>query len=384
MKHKALWREMGRACAVVMMGILAATTVEVGAVGMYISCEGDHECGRDKYCYTSGYCVSCTDCLIYKRENRTSYPYCAKSAVECGRCLPGFEEEIFTTGEVRYSCIPISSQSEDSSRTLYFTVGAIMTICVLLLGVFIFYKSYRKQGNTYYYSDGYLTIIYLLFAVNCIIFMFTVDAGISDIRETSFIICKEKEHEPLQQARPFQYSGARYHSDEEQEEPPNTPPYLHDDETLESNWTPPDYEEAVPPSNTNEPNNQTDENALPSSSQPASTANTSVDSGLSNSSSAVSSVSLPQRPFQGLGLSSNAVVSVEQPLTVHTRSHSDDDVSTSARSPKRARRDSGAQSLDDNPAPINVVGKPLHLIARSAKLPLQKVNESEYGTPAID
>jgi hypothetical protein len=116
-----------------------------------------------------------------------------------------------------------------------------------------------------------------------------------------------------------------------------------------------DYEEAVPPSNTNEPNNQTDENALPSSSQPASTANTSVDSGLSNSSSAVSSVSLPQRPFQGLGLSSNAVVSVEQPLTVHTRSHSDDDVSTSARSPKRARRDSGAQSLDDNPAPINVV-----------------------------
>jgi hypothetical protein len=115
-----------------------------------------------------------------------------------------------------------------------------------------------------------------------------------------------------------------------------------------------DCEEAVP-SNTHEPNNQTGDNELPSSSQSANAANTSVDSGLSNSCSAVSSVCLPQRPFQGLGSSANAVVSVEQPLTAHTRSHSDDDVSTSARSPKRARRDSGAQSLDEDPVPINVV-----------------------------
>jgi hypothetical protein len=53
--------------------------------------------------------------------------------------------------------------------------------------------------------------------------------------------------------------------------------------------------------------------------------------------------------------SSNAVASVEQPLTAHTRSHSDDDVSASSRSPKRARRDSGAQSLDEDQVPINVV-----------------------------
>jgi len=115
-----------------------------------------------------------------------------------------------------------------------------------------------------------------------------------------------------------------------------------------------DCEEVIP-ANTTVPNNQTDVNELPSSSQSANTANTSVDSGLSNISSAVSSATLPQHPVQGLESSSNAVVSVEQSLTSHTRSHSDEDVSTSARSPKRARRDSGAQSLDEDPLPINVV-----------------------------
>jgi hypothetical protein len=114
-----------------------------------------------------------------------------------------------------------------------------------------------------------------------------------------------------------------------------------------------DCDEVIP-ANTSVPNNQTDGNELPSSSQSANTASTSVDSGLSNASSALSSASLPQHPVQGLE-SSNAVVSVGQSLTSHSRSHSDDDVSASAHSPKRARRDSGAQSLDEDQVPINVV-----------------------------
>lgn len=115
-----------------------------------------------------------------------------------------------------------------------------------------------------------------------------------------------------------------------------------------------DCDEVIP-ANTSVPNNQTDGNELPSSSQSAfNTANTSVDSGLSNTSSALSSANLPQHPVQDLE-SSDTLVSVEQPLTAHTRSHSDDDVSTSARSPKRARRDSGAQSLDEDQVSINVV-----------------------------
>jgi hypothetical protein len=40
--------------------------------------------------------------------------------------------------------------------------------------------------------------------------MFIVEGGVSDIRETSFTICGEKEHQPLQQARPFQRSNTPY------------------------------------------------------------------------------------------------------------------------------------------------------------------------------
>jgi hypothetical protein len=60
-----------------------------------------------------------------------------------------FEEEIFTTGEVRDSCIPISSPPEDHSMTWYIVVGVIVTVGLLVLasGAFFHYKTRRKQGN---------------------------------------------------------------------------------------------------------------------------------------------------------------------------------------------------------------------------------------------
>jgi hypothetical protein len=41
--------------------------------------------------------------------------------------------------------------------------------------------------------------------------MLFVEAGLSDIREMSFTVRGEKEHQPLQQARPFQRSNTPYH-----------------------------------------------------------------------------------------------------------------------------------------------------------------------------
>jgi hypothetical protein len=70
-----------------------------------------------------------------------------------------FEEEIFTTGEVRDSCIPTSSQSEDQSMTVYIVIGVTMPVFLLGVVAFFCYKSYRKQGNMHCFSGGYLTII---------------------------------------------------------------------------------------------------------------------------------------------------------------------------------------------------------------------------------
>lgn len=96
-------------------------------------------------------------------------------------------------------------------------------------------------------------------------------------------------------------------------------------------------------------------NEVPNSSETANPATT-HDSGLSSNSSCGNSlVSLPLRPFEGIG-SSTANLLVQQPVTTaHTRSLSDEDVSSDSHVTKRARHDSHTQSLDEDAAPMNVV-----------------------------
>jgi hypothetical protein len=69
-----------------------------------------------------------------------------------------FEEEVFTTGVVRDSCIPISSQPEDQSMK-YSIIGVTVAVIFLAVVAFFCYKSYRKRGNMHCFSGGYLTII---------------------------------------------------------------------------------------------------------------------------------------------------------------------------------------------------------------------------------
>lgn len=104
-------------------------------------------------------------------------------------------------------------------------------------------------------------------------------------------------------------------------------------------------------------NNETEASAneVPNSSRTANPAST-QDSGLSSYSSCEnSSASLPPRPFEGIGTSSASRL-VHQPLmTAHTRSLSDEDVSSDSHVTKRARHDSDTQSLDEDAVPVNVV-----------------------------
>jgi hypothetical protein len=72
-----------------------------------------------------------------------------------------FEEEIFTTGEVRDTCIAVSSPS-DQSMTVYLVSGVTVAVFLLVVVAFFSYKSYRKQGNICCFSGGYLTVIGLM------------------------------------------------------------------------------------------------------------------------------------------------------------------------------------------------------------------------------
>jgi hypothetical protein len=118
------------------------------------------------------------------------------------------------------------------------------------------------------------------------------------------------------------------------------------------------YGQQASANDTNNTNSETEANAseVPNSIQTANPASTPHDSGLSsNSSCGNSSVSLPLRPFEGIGTSSASLL-VQQPLmTAHTRSLSDEDISSDTRVTKRARHDSHTQSLDEDAVPMNVV-----------------------------
>ena len=63
-------------------------------------CQSDADCEVGRFCNRKGsflYCEKCGDCARqYKRE--PARDNCAKTADECGRCLPGFAAEALTDG----------------------------------------------------------------------------------------------------------------------------------------------------------------------------------------------------------------------------------------------------------------------------------------------
>jgi hypothetical protein len=113
------------------------------------------------------------------------------------------------------------------------------------------------------------------------------------------------------------------------------------------------YEQQASVRDGNDSDNEADNNEVAVSSEPAHLV-IAHDSGLSDSSCEASSSSLPQRPFEGLGSSSGSSLSFQQPLsTTRTRHYSDEDVSTDDHFHKRARRDSGTQSLEEGAGSVN-------------------------------
>ncbi|XP_023722390.1 uncharacterized protein LOC111872573 isoform X2 [Cryptotermes secundus] len=355
-----------------LMAVCAAITVSVSAVGIHVKCEADHECDKYNYCYTSGYCVPCTDCAFYKRKNQTSYPYCAKEPLQCGGCLPGFEEEIFTGGNVRDLCISADSplDANDSPTSLvhiYIILGIIagVLLCLLLAVVFFFARRLWLKGCAQHVqecsdqgSENPPVYTEPLLELRDMATTKPADDGASlEIRETSLKICGEKES--VQQAVPFTNADSPYNDWEEMGEASgDNPPAIQDEDTLEIVWVPPPgYGQQASANVTDNSNNEAEAraNEVPDSSETANPATT-HDSGLSsNSSCGNSSGSLPLRPFEGIG-SSPASLPVQQPLTTaHARSLSDEDVSSDSLVTKRARRDSHTQSLDEDAVPMNVV-----------------------------
>ncbi|KAJ4451525.1 hypothetical protein ANN_02989 [Periplaneta americana] len=155
---------------------------------------------------------------------------------------------------------------------------------------------------------------------------------------------QEEKDTEVQQAVCFKDADYPYNSGslEQEDDSEDNTPALEDENTMESNWSPPiGYGQEV----VNVPctiNEVTESSSEPAETRPPSPSNTQDDSGVSNS----SALSLPHRPFEGLGSSDSTSSSSlpVQPLvptttTTRPRSWSDEEVNASSSS-KRARHDS--------------------------------------------
>lgn len=118
-------------------------------------CHEDTDCSEKQYCYhVSRQCVNYTLCSRYNRvENKKP----ARSASQCGPCLPSYNAEELGTGEFSPLCKKINpSENEPGNGYLNTTWIVCISVGVIIL-VFIacailcilMYKRHSKRGRKY-------------------------------------------------------------------------------------------------------------------------------------------------------------------------------------------------------------------------------------------
>ncbi|CAH1389996.1 unnamed protein product [Nezara viridula] len=121
-----------------------------------MSCKTDGDCPANHYCYSmTNVCAECIPnfCSRFHRKD-SSWKKCHTEPTDCGPCLSGYEEEYFSDGTTRASCI-LSHQPTPSQYSGYqaspegfspiptYLIGFIGCTLVLMLGFFM-YKAVRR------------------------------------------------------------------------------------------------------------------------------------------------------------------------------------------------------------------------------------------------
>ncbi|XP_069679795.1 uncharacterized protein [Periplaneta americana] len=364
-------KKMQRRIVMTLVATCAATTMAVGVDMRDEGCETDHECRvkgmHDYYCYIrTRNCVRCTNCTLYHRR-KAPFPSCAKSAQDCGECMLGFEDEILTDGKKKDLCKAINvipTPTPVIEEWKISTIAIIVSTFVVLTcaGYFFYRKCWKKDpgrnnDEESHHNNTHIPVEHAPPPPYTPLLP-EPSAPIRAMSLENVINYQEEKDTEVQQAVCFKDADYPYNSGslEQEDDSEDNTPALEDENTMESNWSPPiGYGQEV----VNVPctiNEVTESSSEPAETRPPSPSNTQDDSGVSNS----SALSLPHRPFEGLGSSDSTSSSSlpVQPLvptttTTRPRSWSDEEVNASSSS-KRARHDSGTQSLE-NSGQINIV-----------------------------
>ncbi|XP_014280386.1 uncharacterized protein [Halyomorpha halys] len=119
-----------------------------------MSCGTDGDCPTNHYCYNmTNVCAECVSNFcgrIHRKDSK--WKKCHTEPSDCGSCLPGYEEEYFSDGSTRASCIlshhPTPSHYsgyQNSAEVSYptYLLGFMGFSTVILLGFFM-YKTVRR------------------------------------------------------------------------------------------------------------------------------------------------------------------------------------------------------------------------------------------------
>ncbi|XP_076649235.1 uncharacterized protein LOC143357003 [Halictus rubicundus] len=108
-------------------------------------CRDDVDCSEKQYCYhVSGQCVNYTLCSRYNRAENIKP---ARSASQCGPCLPNYNAEELGTGEFSHLCKKINApenvSGDGNGNTIWIvctSIGVVAVIILIVIGCVIFFK----------------------------------------------------------------------------------------------------------------------------------------------------------------------------------------------------------------------------------------------------
>ncbi|KAJ0179272.1 hypothetical protein K1T71_004984 [Dendrolimus kikuchii] len=123
-------------CIIMMM-------IPFGSVsGQPIACSRDEQCHEDNFCDKSAkICRECIMCEDLKREPplNLSPPACIKSVSDCGGCIKGLVVNLL--GDVYSECVPAASQADSYMLPTYVWVLisiALLFVVIIIIGVVLY------------------------------------------------------------------------------------------------------------------------------------------------------------------------------------------------------------------------------------------------------
>lgn len=129
-----------------------------GVSGQPVACSSKNQCGVGSFCDKSArVCRECILCEDLKREPKQPLPQddCIKSVGDCGGCLAGLMVNLH--GDVNSACVPVAGSADSSSSVLPTYVWVLITIALmfflLIVGIVVYVLRNKETIKMIFWTE---------------------------------------------------------------------------------------------------------------------------------------------------------------------------------------------------------------------------------------